>query len=351
MSLNKKNIGVVFGGCSKEHDVSINSAITVITALRRGQNKNRFIILPIYIDRAGNWHPPKTGEKVLKEQKPLDIMHTFNMKSYFHLIAQICENIDIWFPVLHGPNGEDGTIQGFFKLIDKPFVGSGILGSALGMDKVAMKSAFGAAGLPQLPYISAKSFELQEEQSFEKLILRIENSLNYPLFVKPANLGSSVGISKVISRLGLRDALIKAAELDQKLVIEEGVTARELECGLLGGKETSCSVVGEVRFKAEWYDYETKYTQGSSETIIPAAIPKDVTSKIQELSLKAWDSISANGLARVDFFYDQLTGDLWINEINTFPGFTNKSMYPLLWEASGVNIEQLVAKLIDITGE
>ena len=341
-------VGVVFGGASEEHAVSIRSAITVIGALRSGANLNRFEVNPLYIDQLGRWWPASVAEVVLKQghpAKPEQLPNPHASKGFTNL-PDGSDKVQVWYPVLHGPNGEDGTVQGLFSLIGKPFVGSGVLGSALSMDKLAMKAAFAAAGLPQVPYAAANAEDLINERSRESVAKNLEAQLKYPCFVKPANLGSSVGISKAQNREELLSGLATAAKLDSRIVVEQGVTARELECAVLGKREPQASVVGEIRFNADWYDYDTKYTEGCSHTLIPAPLPKQVEEQIRKLSLQACDCVAAHGMARVDFFYDDELNELWLNEINTLPGFTSQSMYPMLWEASGVTLEQLVAQLV-----
>ncbi len=353
MSSKQSSVGVVFGGESGEHEVSIKSAITIIKSLSQGENKNRFNIVPIYIDKRGCWRGSSIANEVLDGKFPIE-----NNKN----TPAICERglsefpkesklVDIWFPVLHGPNGEDGTIQGLFKLMNKPFVGSGVLGSAVGMDKIAMKAAFSSAGLSQVPYKNLNIDDLSQPTKLTEIINQIENDLTYPCFVKPANLGSSVGISKVNNNKELLEGIKKAANHDKRLVVEQGVNARELECGILGGENLQASVIGEIRFSSEWYDYETKYSQGASHLLIPAPIQDHIANKIRSLAIAACQAIGAYGMARVDFFYNEENHNLWINEINTLPGFTSQSMYPLLWEASGINLEKLVAKLVDTATE
>ncbi len=345
------NIGVVFGGNSGEHEISIKSAKNVIKALRSGKNKDKFHVLPIYIDRQGKWYSSELSETIL--EKGILLENKFHQPSElsigFRNLPKESEEINVWYPVLHGPNGEDGTVQGLFKLSGKPFVGSDVLGSALGMDKLAMKAAFLAAGLPQVPYISVNTKDLSNKNQ-DILLKRIEK-LTYPCFVKPANLGSSVGISKVTNQVELLEGLRQASLLDNRIVIEKGVNARELECAAIGNKKMQASLVGEVQFNSEWYDYKTKYSDGACKLLIPAPIPKHLSDQIQKLTLRACDAISAKGMARVDFFYSESQNKLWVNEINTLPGFTSQSMYPLLWEASGLNIENLVAKLVETARE
>ena len=353
MSSYQTKVGIVFGGKSQEHLVSIESARTIFHALNKPPNSNLYKVVSTYIDNEGNFWPEEISERVLIEGK--DFLDGENLnysdKKGLYNLFNISKSIDIWFPVLHGPNGEDGTIQGLFKLTGKPFVGSGVLGSAMGMDKIAMKTVFNASGLPQVPYIVASERELLESKYYSSLLKEITTNLGFPCFIKPANLGSSVGITKANSEEELREGLKLASTLDKRIVIEKNVNARELECGVIGLKNMQASTVGEVTYKSDWYDYETKYAKESSKVFIPAKIPKVVLEKIQELSIRACKSINAEGIARVDFFYEEIKNKLWINEINTMPGFTNRSMYPMLWDFSGLSLEKLVAKLVETARE
>ena len=341
-------VGVVFGGDSGEHDVSIRSAATVIKALSDPGNRQRFHVVPLYIDREGRWWPETIARSVLQTMAALaddQLPQPLPARGLRQLPVDP-DQIDVWYPVLHGPNGEDGTVQGLFTLMQKPFVGSGVLGSAVGMDKLAMKAAFAAAGISQVPYIAVDKADLDDPRRLEPLLQRLEAELGYPCFVKPANLGSSVGISKVRTREELLAGLKLAAELDSRLVVEQGVMARELECAVLGRRHLKASVVGEVRFDADWYDYETKYTEGRSQTLIPAPLPGDVSERIQAMAIEACRAVHAFGQSRVDVFFDESADRIWLNEINTLPGFTSQSMYPTLWEASGIPLPQLVAELV-----
>ena len=341
-------IGVVFGGASGEHAVSIRSAITVIQALQEGQNRENFEVVPLYIDQAGRWWPEPIANSVLKQKQPPTQASLPQPlpPTGFRSLPIDKDHVDVWFPVLHGPNGEDGTVQGLFTLMGQPYVGSGVLGSAVGMDKLAMKAAFAAAGLPQVPYVGLNAADLHQPESKDKLIAKIEADLGYPCFVKPANMGSSVGISKARHRDQLLAGLQEAALHDTRLVVERGVNARELECAVLGREELKASVVGEISFDADWYDYDTKYTDGCSQTLIPAPLPAEVSAQVRAIALQACLAVHAYGLARVDVFYDEHNGEIWLNEINTLPGFTSQSMYPMLWEASGVALPDLVAQLV-----
>ena len=341
-------VGVVFGGASGEHDVSIRSASTVIKALNDASHQGRFQVTPLYIDREGRWWPDTIARTVLEGGAALNDEQLPQARPARGLrqLPLDPDCIDVWYPVLHGPNGEDGTVQGLFTLMQQPFVGSGVLGSAVGMDKLAMKAAFAAAGIHQVPYIGVNAADLNDPQGQERVLDMLEQKLGYPCFVKPANLGSSVGISKVRNRDELLAGLQLAAQLDPRLVVEQGVKARELECAVLGREHLKASVVGEVRFDADWYDYETKYTEGRSQTLIPAPLPDAVSQRIQTMAIDACRAVHAYGQARVDVFYDEADGQIWMNEINTLPGFTSQSMYPTLWEASGIPLPQLVAQLV-----
>ena len=349
------HVGVIFGGASGEHAVSIRSANTVVAALRRGTNAERYRLSCFYIDRQGRWWPPAVAEAVLQRGVPAEAADLPGGQGPggFRGLPEGALEVEVWFPVLHGPNGEDGTIQGLFTLMQVPYVGSGVLGSAVGMDKQAMKAAFAAAGLPQVPYACVEAAELAVASQAspgtpgaESLLARLEQQLGYPCFVKPANMGSSVGISKATDRASLLQGLQDAAALDPRLVVERGVTARELECAVVGTSNLEASVLGEICFDADWYDYETKYSEGLSHTVIPAQVPVAVGERARSMAIAACRAVAASGLSRVDFFYSEASGDLWINEINTLPGFTSQSMYPMLWEASGLPLGDLVHKLL-----
>ncbi len=349
------HVGVIFGGASGEHAVSIRSANTVVAALRRGTNAERYRLSCFYIDRQGRWWPPAVAEAVLQRGVPAEAADLPGGQGPggFRGLPEGALEVEVWFPVLHGPNGEDGTIQGLFTLMQVPYVGSGVLGSAVGMDKQAMKAAFAAAGLPQVPYACVEAAELAAAAQAspgtpgtEPLLARLEQQLGYPCFVKPANMGSSVGISKATDRASLLQGLQDAAALDPRLVVERGVTARELECAVVGTSHLEASVLGEICFDADWYDYETKYSEGLSHTVIPAQVPVEVGERARSMAIAACRAVAASGLSRVDFFYSEASGDLWINEINTLPGFTSQSMYPMLWEASGLPLDDLVHKLL-----
>ena len=353
MLIEKLFIGLVFGGKSNEHEVSIKSAKTIYNALLHPFNKNRFIATPIYIDKSGFSHNYEYSRAILIDDKKtiLNNKNTTKKSDILNNLSKANEKIDIWFPALHGPNGEDGVIQGLFKLTGKPFVGSGILGSSLGMDKIAMKSIFKSFNLPQVPYISIEQNNIYNDFIMQNILKRIETSINYPCFVKPANLGSSIGITKAYSREELITGIKTSASFDERIIIEKNIEGREIECGVIGKSSMKSSVVGEIKFKTDWYTYESKYNKDLSYTIIPADLSIDISNKIQKLAIEACKAINAFGLARVDFFYQESTQEIFINEVNTLPGFTTTSMYPMLWEASGLKLEKLIASLIDIARE
>jgi D-alanine-D-alanine ligase len=344
----KLNIGLLFGGRSGEHKVSITSAQAIAKALSKGDNQAKYQVIPFYITATGVWLGGEKAQQVLSTGIPVSADSTQSK----WLFPTECNQVDVWFPILHGPNGEDGTVQGLLTLMQVPFVGSGVLGSALGMDKIAMKNAFAQADLAQVNYIAVSRDEIYSGACvFPKLCDRIDETLGYPCFVKPANLGSSVGISKAKTRSELESALDNAASYDSRIIVEAGVKAREVECALLGNDTPKASVIGEITFNADFYDYETKYTDGKANLIIPADLPKNVVNQIQEMSITAFQAVSARGLARVDFFYVPETAEILINEINTLPGFTSLSMYPQLWQASGISFPELVDQLIQLAQE
>src|ERR687886_952750 len=351
--MTKMRIGLLFGGRSGEHEVSISSARAIARALAAEENASKYEVLPFYIQKNGRWLSGTLPQQVLATGKPLEIEEQPGQDDS-PASGQFpnFNAVDVWFPVLHGPNGEDGTVQGLLKLMQLPFVGSGVLGSALGMDKIAMKMAFAQAGLPQVKYMAVNRSQIWSNPCvFPKLCDQIEETLGYPCFVKPANLGSSVGIAKVRSRPELEAALDNAASYDRRLIVEAGVVAREVECAVLGNDQPKASVVGEITYESEFYDYETKYTEGQAGLLIPAPIPDRIASKIQEMALQAFAAVDAAGLARVDFFYVEETGEVLINEINTMPGFTATSMYPQLWAATEIPFPELVDRLIELALE
>jgi D-alanine-D-alanine ligase len=346
--MSKLQVGLLFGGCSGEHEVSISSARAIAKALTQDGNGDKYALLPFYIQKDGGWQATDVAQQVLDTGTPLPTEGQANLWQFPSLAAEV----DVWFPILHGPNGEDGTVQGLLHLMQTPFVGSGVLGSAVGMDKIMMKTIFAAAGLPQVPYQVVNRAQVWSDPCrYTSLCEELETGLGYPCFVKPANLGSSVGISKVRSRPQLEAALDSAASYDRRLIVEAGVVAREVECAVLGNEQPQASVVGEITFQSDFYDYETKYTAGQANLLIPAPIPDPVIEQVREMALQAFMAVDAAGLARVDFFYVEATGEVLINEINTLPGFTATSMYPQLWAATGVSFPALVDQLVQLALE
>ncbi|MDJ1182530.1 D-alanine--D-alanine ligase family protein [Roseofilum casamattae] len=348
--MSQKRIGLLFGGCSGEHEVSIVSAKTIANALSQDENRDRYQVLPFYIRKDGYWYSDDTAARVLESTTPLSTDSPCDRTLW--QFPDSAAEVDVWFPVLHGPNGEDGSIQGLLQLMQVPYVGSGIVGSSVGMDKIAMKMAFAQAGLPQVKYEAVTRAQVWSDSCvFPKLCDDIEASLGYPCFVKPANLGSSVGIAKVRSRQELEAALDNAASYDRRIIVEAGVTAREVECAVLGNDYPKASVVGEITFDSDFYDYETKYTAGKSQLFIPANLPEEVIEQIRERAIQGFQAVDAAGEARVDFFYIEATGEVLINEINTLPGFTATSMYPQLWAATGIPLPELVHRLVELAIE
>jgi D-alanine-D-alanine ligase len=345
--MTKQQVGLLFGGRSGEHEVSISSARAIAEALLSADNTSRYDVYPFYISKTGQWYGPEVAQKILDSRQPLNPESEGDNARLWSFPPEAAA-MTVWFPILHGPNGEDGTIQGLLQLMQVPFVGSGVLGSAVGMDKLAMKSAFAQAGLPQVAYREIRRHEIWSNPCvFPKLCDEIDAALGYPCFVKPANLGSSVGISKVRSRAEFEAALDSAASYDRRVIVEAAVAnAREVECAVLGTDNPRVSVIGEIRFQSDFYDYETKYTAGQADLLIPAPLPDTITRQIRELAAQAFTAVDASGLSRVDFFYQEETGEIFLNEINTLPGFTATSMYPQLWQATGISFPELVHQLL-----
>ena len=347
---NKKCIGLIFGGHSNEHEVSISSAKTVFQAFNSETNKQRFTVKAFYINRFGDWLDSDLSKNILTgeiENAPINKEAIFNHEKINFLEGIKFQNIDIWFPLLHGFNGEDGSIHGLLKFTKKPLVGCGILGSALGMDKILMKTIFSNLKLPQVNYLVFQNVNLNKKEK-NKLIDEILKKLNLPVFIKPSNSGSSLGISKVINESQIPQALEKALEIDPRILVEEGLEVREIECGIIGKTELLTSEIGEVKYEGDWYDYDSKYNKNNKITI-PAEIDSKITKQIKDIAIQSCRALNIFGFARVDFFLEKSSNKILLNEINTIPGFTKNSMFPILWEASGFNIEQLVAKLVDIS--
>jgi D-alanine-D-alanine ligase len=367
---NKIRVGVLFGGQSGEHEVSLTSARAVMAAL----DPDKYDVLPIGITKQGRWIAGDNAMPALEAQadptllpgdrRELDIEHEELSKSTEQVraastalaardsqfsILNSQSSIDVVFPVLHGPMGEDGTVQGLLELAGAAYVGCGVLASSVGLDKAMMKAAFAAAGLPQVPWLLVRRVDWQRDN--QQTIAQIEASLHYPMFVKPANLGSSVGISKATDRTALERGLHEAAGYDRRLVVEQGIDAREIEVSILGNDDPSASVPGEIVPSNEWYDYQAKYLGGESRIIIPAPIAPDLAEQVREMGIRAFKAIDGAGLARVDFLLDRATEALYLNEANTMPGFTSVSMYAKMWEASGLSYSALLDRLIELALE
>ena len=350
-SISKKNVGLIFGGKSNEHFVSITSAQAIFRALNSKQNKKFFNLKTFYISREGKWFSHERSILILKNKlniKELEIEEIYKPKNLIEILN--VKEIDVWFPILHGFNGEDGTIQGLLKFTQKPFISSGILGSAICMDKITSKLLFANLKIPQVNYLPLQNYDPNNTNELQNIIKKVNAKLNFPLFIKPSNSGSSLGISKINNIKELPIALKKAWEIDKRIIIEEGLNVRELECGIIGKNNLHPSEVGEVECKSEWYDYESKYELENKLTI-PALIDKNIRDQIQTFAIKGCKALNVEVFARVDFFLEKGTNKIYLNEINTIPGFTDKSMFPLLWKPLGLDIDQLVAKLINIVIE
>ena len=361
----KRRVGIIFGGRSSEHEVSIRSATAIIEAIDR----KKFDVVPIAITKQGEWLSPAQAVGLLPKStsKLLSIdagnqggavailgdpsrqgLVSFDAEGRFE-----SQKLDVVFPVLHGPFGEDGTIQGLLEMADVPYAGCGVLASSCGMDKVIMKSLFSQAGLPICKYIwfLRGHWQSDPEQIFRKVV----RELGFPCFVKPANLGSSVGISKATDKASLIKAIDLAAQYDRKVIVEEGLDAREIECAILGNDNPRASLPGEYVVHdetARFLDYTEKYTNtGHVEFVVPAPISKSLTAQIQRLAIRAFQSVDASGLARVDFFLRRDTKELLVNELNTMPGLTEVSGYPKMWAASGLAFPDLLNQLVELAFE
>jgi len=347
----KKCIGLIFGGNSNEHEVSISSAKTVYKAFNSEINKERYIVKCFYINKYGDWLNSHLSEKILIggiENNKTNKQEIFNQKKFNFLDGIEFQNVDVWFPLLHGFNGEDGSIHGLLRFTKKPLVGCGIIGSALGMDKILMKTIFSTFKFPQVNYLVFQNENLNDKEVKNKIINEILKKFKFPVFVKPSNSGSSLGISKVKNESEILQALEKAREIDPRILIEEGLEVREIECGIIGNSKLLTSDIGEVIYESDWYDYDSKY-HSNNKIIIPADIDSKIAKEIKDIAIKSCRALNIFGFARVDFFLEKSSNKILLNEINTIPGFTKNSMFPMLWEASGLKIEQLVAKLVDIS--
>jgi D-alanine-D-alanine ligase len=353
----KIKVGVIFGGRSGEHEVSLVSAKGIMNAM----DKEKYEVVPVGITKEGRWIASGDPMKALEAGTPEESGTAALLgdpsqpglmrleESETAVTTTRLSEIDVIFPVLHGPYGEDGTVQGLLELADVPYVGAGVLGSALGMDKALMKTVFKAHGLPVAEYLVIKRKEWERDP--KGVMQRIEDTLVYPCFIKPANMGSSVGISKVHQRSELAPALNLAARYDRKMLAEQAVNAREIEVSVLGNDDPIASVPGEIIPSREFYDYVAKYIDDRSELIIPADLPSETTQRIRELAIGAYLAVDCAGMARVDFLLDKDSGQIYVGELNTIPGFTPISMYPKLWEASGISYSELIDRLIELALE
>ena len=345
--VSRKCVGIIFGGQSNEHAISIESAKAIFTALNSETNKKKFSLKVFYINKNGKWFDSKDSLLILKNTKDIDNLienSPFDNTKIFDRVDY--KDIDIWFPIIHGSNGEDGSIQGLLKFTQKPFVGSGILGSALGMDKIVMKLIFSYLKIPQVNFFIIQNKNLDDKNNIKIICDQIIKKLNFPLFIKPANSGSSIGISKVVNQSEMKEALQKAWLIDHRIIVEEGLEVKELEVGIIGKNNLIASEVGEVDYISDWYDYDSKY-KTNNKIIIPANLDPNLKAKIQTLSIQSCMALNINIFARVDFFLEKGTNKIYLNEINTIPGFTKNSMFPLLWKSSGLEIDELVAKIIE----
>lgn len=338
--MSKIKLGIIYGGKSTEHDVSVISANSVMKNL----NKEKYQIYNLFIDKDNVWY-----EKYNNETKPIKDINTY------------LKQLDVVFPVMHGLYGEDGTIQGMLELLDIPYVGCKVLASSVAMDKVYTKIIFEKANLKQAKYLYIRKNKEnyiyiddnfnEQNLNLEKICEIIGEKISYPVFIKPSNSGSSVGINKAKNNEELKEYIEYAAQFDNKILIEENIIGKEIECAILGNEEVKASVLGEIKSAEEFYSFDAKYKNKDSKTIIPATLSTEMTEKVRSLAVKAFKAIDGKGFSRVDFFVNEETNDIFINEINTIPGFTEISMYPKLWEASGLKYSELLDELIKLAME
>ena len=346
----KTKIGLIFGGMSTENEVSVMSANSILEKL----DKNKYDIYPIYISKEGEWYQYLKLDKIEINEKLENIEKIDNITNYL-------QKLDVLFPVLHGLYGEDGTIQGLFEILKKPYVGCGVLASSVGMDKAYTKVVFDRANIKQAPYIYLKKYKdtyilvdkefNEKKMSLEECVDMVAEKLGFPVFTKPSNSGSSVGINKAKNKEELKKHIQYAGKFDNKILIEKGINGQEVECAVLGNEEVVASCVGEIKSADEFYSYDSKYQNENSKTLIPANLSEEISEEIRKLAIKAFKAIDGKGLSRVDFFVEDKTNQIYINEINTLPGFTKISMYPKLFEAVGIKYSELIDKLIELAKE
>ena len=358
----KLRVGVIFGGRSGEHEVSIRSARAIIEAIDR----KKFDVVPIAITKEGKWLAPASSARLLPEvvhgllpsttlsaTGDIALLGDPSHKGLISLERNAGQKLDVVFPALHGPFGEDGTLQGLLEMADVPYVGCGVLASSCGMDKVTMKSLFVQAGLPICKHVWFLRCQWQSDPA--KVIRKVASDIGFPCFVKPANLGSSVGVSRAADKKSLTSAIDLAAEYDRKIIIEEELVAREIECAVLGNDEPKASLPGEYVIyeeSARFLDYSEKYdSTGRVSFVVPAPLSRAMTTKIQRMAIRAFQSVDGAGLARVDFFLTREGGELIVNELNTMPGLTEVSGYPKMWAASGLPFPRLLENLIELAFE
>ena len=349
--MNKLKIGVIFGGMSTEHDVSVVSGTSVIKNL----NKDKYEIIPIYINKNGEWF---SYDKKIDEIDILKVGEEPTEISKIENVLQKLKSVDVVFPVLHGLYGEDGTIQGLFELLKLPYVGCKVLGSCVCMDKAYTKVILEKARIPQVKHMYVKKGKKEYifvDESLNEIKLnlkdlskKVEEKLGLPVFIKPSNSGSSVGINRANNALELAKAIEYASNYDNKILIEEKINGREIECAVLGNEEVEASCLGEILAAEEFYTFSAKYQNQESKTVMPADLPENLSNEVRNLAKKAYKAADCKGLSRVDFFVDDKNNKIYINEINTMPGFTQISMYPKLWEKSGMKYTELLDKLISL---
>lgn len=347
--MEKLKIGIIFGGMSTENEVSVVSAQSILKNIDR----EKYDIYPIYIGKDGNWY------KYIENQEKRQFGEEVNSIEEIPDVIGYLKGLDVLFPVLHGLYGEDGTIQGLFELLKKPYVGCHVLASSIGMDKAYTKIIFERAGLKQVKYEYIRKYKenyIYVDKKFNEKVLELDEiveiiveNLKFPMFIKPSNSGSSVGINKAKNKEELKKHIEYAGEFDNKILIEQGIVGREVECAVLGNEEVIASCVGEIKPAEEFYSYDAKYKNEESITDIPANISEELSNEIRKQAIKAFKSVDGKGLSRVDFFIEEKTNEIYINEINTLPGFTSISMYPKLFEASGIKYKELLNKLIDLS--
>ena len=349
--MEKIKVGIIFGGMSTENEVSVVSAGSILENI----NREKYEVFPIYIDKEGKWYKYiEDGRKKVLGEKIENIVEIENIISYI-------QRLDVIFPVLHGLYGEDGTIQGLFELLKIPYVGCKVLASSVGMDKVYTKIVFEKAGIDQTPYEYVRKYKnkyIYVDKNFDEKILdlkeiakKITEKLEFPMFIKPSNSGSSVGVKKAENENELIENIEYASKFDNKILIEQGVIGKEVECAVLGNEKVIASCVGEIKAADEFYSYDAKYKNEESKTEIPANISEEISEEIRKEAIKAFKAIDGKGLSRVDFFVENKTNRIIINEINTMPGFTDISMYPKMFAKSGISYEKLITNLIELALE